>query len=367
MSLMTGSTTLTALRKKYNDFTNPSLEIIIDGKRMVMTKKSMIQQLSVDLTSGYEASGCEFVISGCYDYQKKDFDSSIELPLQVGAKAEILIGYQSKKESVFTGYIDTVSWEFSEDMSPSIRVRCMDAKGLLMKNRRLEEFRQTKPDAVVSYLLSQQPVRTYLTGKSVDMCSKEEVPLRAGMLTDYEIICQQAQKMGFEFFIIDGKAYFQEIEKNKLPIMTLEPEAGIQSLTSSVSGNTLVNEVEVRAIDDKKGKLIKGNARLTGRFSKGSTANRIKVSTTQVFYEAGVESAMEAKKRAKVRIDAMKSGFGSLEITCMGIPELVPGRFVKIDGFADAINDKYYITAVTHDLTDTYFTTTIRGRRDSIK
>ena len=122
----------------------------------------------------------------------------------------------------------------------------------------------------------------------------------------------------------------------------------------------------MRAINDKNDKLIKGSAKLMGRFSKGSTANRLKGSTEQVFYEAGVESAMEATKRAKVRIDAMKAGFGSMELTCIGIPELVPGRFVKLDGFASAVDDKYYITAVTHDLSDDSFTTTVRARRSSL-
>jgi len=89
-------------------------------------------------------------------------------------------------------------------------------------------------------------------------------------------------------------------------------------------------------------------------------------STTQVFYEAGIESAAEAKKRAKARMEAMKAGFGFMELTCIGIPELVPGRFIKIEKFADAVDGKYYVTGVTHYLTEESFTTVVKARRSHL-
>ncbi|MBQ7840686.1 MAG: hypothetical protein IJ390_09435 [Lachnospiraceae bacterium] len=366
MNLMTGSTSYAMLQKKYDDFLNPSLELTIDSTKLVKGKEAEIEQLQIDLTSGFEASGCEFVISSCYDNKKNEFDSTISTCLQVGAKAEIEIGYRKKKESVFTGYVDNVTYEFSQDDSPKIRVRCMDAKGILMKNRRLEVFREKRADAVVSALLSEQPVSGYLSGKTVDRCSNEDVPLRSGMKTDYDIVREQAEKMGFEFFIIQGKAYFQKAEKNKTPVMTLEPSNRILEVYSSVNGNPLVETIEVRSIDDKNGKLIQGSAAMRGKFSKGMTANKLMRSTAQVFYEAGISSAAEAKKRATVRMEAMKSKFGSLELTCVGIPELVPGRYISLSKFSSAINGKYYVTNVTHDFTESSYTTTLRARRSSI-
>lgn len=365
MNLMTGTTDYNILKTKYSDFTQPVLEIKVGGISMVASRDLLVQELIVELTSGYEASGCEFLVSGCYDYKKCDFDSGISAKFQIGEKIEILIGYD-KTEMVFLGYIDTVEYEFGAETGGAIRVRCMDAKGLLMKNRRLESFKEKRADAVVKSLLTTQPVSYYLAGKEIDSCPKEEVPLRSGMKTDYEIVVEQAEKMGYEFFIIQGKAYFRKAEKMTAPIMTLEPECGVGEGTVSFSGNELVENIEVRSISKDNGKIIQGKAKLLGRFSKGTSAKRMYASSTQVFYEPGVESVTEATKRARVRMNAKKAHFGSAELVCVGIPELVPGRFVKLDKFSSMVNGKYYIIGITHRFDADGFTTEVQARRSSL-
>lgn len=365
MGLMTGTTNFKMLKTKYSDFSIPTLEIKVDGTKMVASKDIMVQELSVDLTCGYEASGCEFLIGNCYDSKKKDYESTVIDKFQIGKKVEILVGYK-KTEMVFLGYIDTVSYEFGDGIVGEVRVRCMDAKGLLMKNRRLEAFKETSADAVVKSLLSNQPVSYFLSGKDVDTCSKEEVPLRTGMKTDYEIVVEQAEKLGFEFFIIQGKAYFRKAEKTTTPIMTLEPEFCVEEARISFSSNKLVENIEVRSINQENGKMIRGKSKLTGKFSKGTSAGKLYRSTTQVYYEPGVESASEASKRASVRLNAQKSHFGSMELVCVGIPELVPGRFVKLDKFAPIVNGKYYITGITHNFDTNGYTTTVNARRSSL-
>lgn len=365
MDLMTGTTNYTALKTKYSNFNVPTLEIKAAGTKMVASRDIMIQELMVELTCGYEASGCEFLVGNCYDSEKGDYDSDITGKFQIGEKVEILVGYE-KTETVFLGYIDTVSYEFGTDMAGEIRVRCMDAKGLLMKNRRLEAFTEKSADAVVKNLLSSQPVSYYLSGKDIDSCSKEQVPLRTGMKSDYEIVVEQAGKMGFEFFIIQGKAYFRKAEKTTTPIMTLEPDCGVEETTVSFSGNKLVENIEVRSINPENGKMIQGKSKLLGKFSNGTSAGRMYRSTTQVYYEPGVESASEASSRASVRLDALKRHFGSMDLTCIGIPELVPGRFVKLDKFASAVDGKYYITGITHRFDSDGFKTQVKARRSSL-
>ena len=91
----------------------------------------------------------------------------------------------------------------------------MDAKGLLMKTRRMEIFTQKSADAVVKAILGETPVSSYISGKEIDSCKEEEVPLRSHMMTDYDLIVEQAQKQGFEFLYLAGKSIFsQETESN---------------------------------------------------------------------------------------------------------------------------------------------------------
>ena len=59
MDMMKGSTSFRALRDKYKDFSAPSVEITV-GSEKLSEKKADIQEIEVELTSGFEASGCVY-------------------------------------------------------------------------------------------------------------------------------------------------------------------------------------------------------------------------------------------------------------------------------------------------------------------
>ena len=49
----------------------------------------------------------------------------------------------------------------------------------------------------------------------------------------------------------------------------------------------------------------------------------------------------------------------------MGIPELIPGRYITLKGFDKTVSDKYFISKVTHEYNaDGYYTTfEVKGAR----
>ena len=183
MDLMSVTGSYRDLSKKYNQFGAPTIEIVVGSKQLVSGAKLNISELEVELTCGYEASGCSFLIEGAYDAKKTDFSSDVD-SVQIGEKVEVKVGY-IRTESVFKGYISRIEYEFGTDSSGyNIRVECMDAKGVLMKTRRLEVFPQKKVDALVNAILGEQPVSTYLSGKEVDTCPDIEPAFRSNMKTD---------------------------------------------------------------------------------------------------------------------------------------------------------------------------------------
>ena len=358
MDLMSTTTNFKALAKKYDNFSAPAVEITVGSTKLMSGKDLDISQVEVELTSGYEASGCSFVLSGVYDIEKTNFSRDIS-SVQIGEKVEVAIGYV-RLELVFKGYINQIDYNYGIDSEDfEIRVECMDAKGLLMKNRRLEFFKEKSADAVVKSILSESPVNRYLSGKEIDMCPKDDIPLRSHMMTDYELIVEQASKLGYEFFIIQGKAYFRKKQKVKSNLIKLSPQNGIIGAKLSLSGQQLVKKIEVRSIDEETGKQIKGLANVSGKFSQGSSGNMMLGTSTQVFYEPGVKDASEAKKRATARAEAIADQFGELECECVGIPEIIPGRFISIEQLSTQANRKYYVRYVRHEIDEegyrTYF------------
>ena len=365
MDLMKGSTSFRSLRKKYDDFSAPSVEVTVGSTKLVSGAGADIFDLELELTSGFEASGCVFYIDGAYDEKNTDFKKFTD-KIQIGESVEIALGYV-RRESVFKGYINEVEYQYGmEDDRNRIRVECMDAKGLLMKTRRMEIFTQKSADAVVKAILGETPVSSYISGKEIDSCKEEEVPLRSHMMTDYDLIVEQAQKQGFEFFILQGKAYFRKKQKVTSTILTLSPGQGILRARLSLSGQQLVKKIEIRSIDETNGKQVKGEAALSGTFGKGSGYKKLLGDSRQVFYEPGVQDAAEAKARAQARMDQISQRFGELECECVGIPELSPGRFVEVDELSSQADRKYYITYVRHVLSEDGYRTYIRAGVNSL-
>lgn len=365
MDLLSVTTTISALEKKYNNFKAPTVEVKVGGTKLVSGSKLSIQNLSVDLTSGYEASGCSFSIVNAYEPSKTNFSSKVN-NIGVGDKLSVSVGYV-RTEEVFSGYINSVRYSFDTNGNiGEIFIEGMDIKGLMMKNRRMEFFTKKSADGVLKEILDTSPVSSYVSGKSIDVCSQDEIPLRSNMQTDYEIMTEQASKLGYEFFVSQGKVVFRKKATVTSAIMTLKPDCGIYDLRVEYSAQQLVKKVEVRSTDAETGKLIKGEASANGKYSSGSNGSKVVGSSKQIFYEPGLKDAAEAKDRAKARIDAIEDTFGSLELTCVGIPEIGPGRFIKIEKVASNVNGKYYITNVRHSMGEGDFTTTIRATRSSL-
>ena len=130
---------------------------------------------------------------GQYDYEQTDFSKQgAAKVLQLGAKVEVELGY-IRTETVFSGLVAEVRYEFEEDDAPCIHVECMDAKCLLMKMQRLEIRSEKKIAPVVNALLGQQPVSSYLTGRTVQLTEAEKEPLQFHMDSDYDFLVRQAQ------------------------------------------------------------------------------------------------------------------------------------------------------------------------------
>lgn len=366
MNLMSGSTTYSALNRKYSGMSAPSVRVIVDGTDLVNRLKCTITDVAVELTTGFEASGCTFTVTGEYEIEKSKFRSRGAVKyLQIGAKVEVNLGYM-KRENVFYGYILEVEYVWSQHNGPEIRVTCADAKCLMMKSQRMEILNDTKLTQAVNDILGQRPASAYMKGKEVDRLKLEGEIFRLPLESDYDFLLRYAEYTGCEFFIIQGKAYFREQPASGAPIMTISLRKGLLAAKVSQRGGKLVKEVEVAGIDPENGKGISGNARAKGSFSQGASANKTISNTTRSYFDENITSAREATARAKIIMEALQKDFMVIRAKCVGIPEIVPGRFIKLQGLAPNVNKTWYIQSVRHTVDERGFTTEFEARVDSL-
>ena len=65
----------------------------------------------------------------------------------------------------------------------------------------------------------------------------------------------------------------------------------------------------------------------------------------------------ECETLAQHRLNSIAMSFVSGEGECIGIPELIPGRYIKIDGGDEQTNGTYFLTKVCHRISINAYTT----------
>lgn len=363
MNLFTALSDYKMLRKKYNNFEAPTLKLVVDGTELSLHGEIGIANLTVELSCLYPASGASFDVINQYEAEKTNFAQKTERLFQVGARVEIKLGYLDT-ERVFYGLIAEVAYHFGGDSTPYIHVDCCDAKFILMKNRRLEVYSDTRLSQLVSDICSAPAVSSYTTGKQIEIT--EQAELKSHVESDYDFIVRQAQLIGYEFFVFDGKFYFRKPPMLSAPMLMLNSRDGIESAVVSLRGSSLTGKISVMGIDPQNDSEIKSSAGLSGKYSKTSSARQMLRDTEVTHFCVDVKSNAEAEKYAKLLARKAAEDFGLIQCKTVGLPQIVPGRYIGISGLMGIANRNFYVTAVQHRLDEDEFSTSFEGRFDSL-
>ena len=166
------------LKEKYGQFQHPVAVIKIDGKSLADKKKGYpVSDITIDLTSGFEASVAEFSVYDVYDESAGKFDlSGSRIKILLGSKVEAYLGYGGVAKKVFIGVITRINYLFEKNDIPCIRVTAMDIKGVMMAGSYSAQLKATNySDAVKEILertayekLGQQGAQV-MTGLQIDI------------------------------------------------------------------------------------------------------------------------------------------------------------------------------------------------------
>ena len=366
MDLMTASTSYSKLLARYRNFGAPTIRVHVDGVEIGEKLDAKLSNLTVDLTAEFDASGCSFDVIGEYEPKNTDFSKNgAAKQLQLGAKVEVELGY-IETETVFIGLVAEVEYVMEDEEAPYIHVECMDAKCLLMKQRRLGIFSEKSVTDAIAEIMDEQPFCDYIEDKKIEALTDKLDMLPAAMEDDFQFTARYARQIGYEFFIVQGTAYFRPVPSSYSAIMTLSPEMGLLSLKQSLRGTSLYKKALVVGINPADNQAVSGEAALDGTFGQGSSASQMLGASQKVVFDHAIESAEQAQQRAKVLMQEARGGFGRLECRCVGIPELVPGRSVMIEGVSPDADKEYYILSVRHALDDRGFFTNFEARIETL-
>lgn len=398
---MAAEVTFEKLKKEYSNFTNPVVLVEVEGNPLNKSKaKLYVGNIEIENTSGFEASIASFVIYGCYNRQNCAFEfKSIKKFVAIGSQVSISVGYGSVAKEVFCGFISQVNFFFQEDENPGVRVTCMDVKGIMMANCYSKQMTAMSYSDAVNEIFSSElysgmkergiikklsitdtPDKQSLgggalggvgdaagvassVGGAVPGVGGASVPGLGGSSgsatdktvemvaeSDYEFVVKAAKKYNYEFFVSSGIVYFRKAKNYAQVLMEVSPATGMKNVDVEYNVTGLVGEVEVRSTDVGKAEPIKNSVKLKNKLSKGKYASKLVKESSKVYIDPTADSKAEAGYRAEYLAEDVAFRFGTMEAEFIGIPDLVPGRYIKLVDMGDPVNNLFYITSVRHTM-----------------
>lgn len=369
------------LQDKYLDFNHPRAAVYLGDKIFTDSGDHMVlNDIHIELTSGFEASVASFRIYDVYDPKTGKFRyDDVRKQVMMGNAVTITMGYLDRLEVVFVGFISGVAFGYELDSIPYIEVTAMDVKGIMMGGNYANQLRATTYSAAVKEVLSRTGEGKLqqiggITGIAVsntpdaepsfDGGMKKSSPITVEMVqeSDYEFVVRAAKRYNFEFFVDRGKVLFRPAKSDTSILMEMGAGRGLQTFHIQYSITGVVGKIEARAMDPGRGEVISASSRFNNTISTANKAKQLVGKGGRVYLDASISSKEEAESRVAALMEQMSYRLGSLEARCVGIPDLVPGRFIKVSGMGAPVDNTFYLTSVTHDFTsEGGYSTQIQG------
>lgn len=370
--------TYEGLQKEYTDFSHPRAKVRLGDKEFDSIGKGMIiNDIHVELTAGYEASVASFRIYDVYDASRGEFRyDEISKQVVMGNSTEIRMGYIDKIKTVFKGFITGVAFAFETGGLPYIEVTAMDVKGVMMGGSYAKSMSEKTYGAAVKKIFEMSAGGELLSlgGSEIDATPDEKnagvggedrsSPITVEMVgeSDYEFVVRAAKRFNYEFFVECGRVIFRPAKKDQSILIKMGSRTGLRNFNIQYSITGVVGKIEARAMDAGEGKVISASCNFTNDISVGREAKKLVGKGAKVYLDASITSAQDAESRVAALMEKMSYRLGSLEADCVGMPELLPGHFMEVDGMGAPVDNQFYISTVTHDFTsESGFATHITG------
>lgn len=347
--LMTEKVDYKQLQNKYANFIVPAIRIKINGLDVIKTQGLQVKELEMRL-SVISAGSVKMKFAHVYDLKSHSFSSKVKNTFTLGSVVEVELGYLSETRKLFKGYVEMVGVEMGEE--DLFVVTLMDAKRLMMNSGQKNMLYIEK---------NYSDIFKKVMGNYANVCSVNvdatkdnlESPI-SQMTNDYDFVMTELIKKGRvnrEFVVFAGKAYFRKPNKVTTPIMKVRYGRELVDLAISHCYKDL--DVEVIGVDDKQN-AVKGQSKAKSVLSQKKVMSQTAILTIADPYADTKEKA-DTKAEAIARYEKEKCCIGRGRT--IGLPEIIPGRYLEIENMDSMLDKKYYLTEVTHLYTRESYTT----------
>lgn len=365
------------LEQRYGNFYAPVYRIMVDGKDLLQER---IEVFGVTVNNTLDgADDFSFTVNNYFDVHKDRFPllekgGLLEIEKAAGKEVEIKMGYKDRSgtKTVFLGLITAVDVSFPANGISQLTVKGYDYSHPMMKGSNSDTWGSSEKPVKYSDVVKKIVTEKYkLSTKNIENTLEQHPQVKQDQKSDFDFIKSDlAEKIGFEVFVFEKEFYFRPPASNKDDfITTLEWGKSLVSFSPEINTASQVTEVEVRGWDPKKQKAIIGTAKKGeehGREGGRKSGGELVGGNVVQHVWRPVYNDKEAKNLAESILNKISEGLVKGNAECIGIPEILPGKNIKLTGFGQKFSKPYYIERTTHSISSSGYKTTFSVKESTI-
>jgi hypothetical protein len=326
------------LRERYDGFYVPGYEVRV-GAATYAPGDGVVAEVTVE-TAVDAVDRCVVVLAVPFDRAAGRFPELDWDDVAVGETLSVSLGYGDRLVPLFLGTVETVRPAFPADGPPTVEVSGFDPSYAMTRGTRSRSWDERTDADVVADVASAYEfatVETEATGVTRRKVFQEAE-------SDYRLCERLAARNGFELFARRDALYFRTRPYDAEPVVDLRYGESVTSFAPEFGDVAAVGEVVVRHWDPAAKREVVG----TAENPEGGAERRV--------LRLPVASREEAEREAAAALERALAGTVGGTGETVGLPELVAGETVSLDGL-DVFTNVYYIVRSTHHVNDSGYTT----------
>ncbi len=347
--------------KKYGEFLAPDFAVIIGGKNLIEQDVEVVK-LSVKLSTS-KSDEFSITANNAYDVKDNTFffgrDEYREM-IQVGQAAEVKLGYGSKLETVFLGTVENVASSFPAGGQPQVSVSGYDKSRKMMKNAGFMRAKDKADDKLVRFFAEDTYGFPKVVIDATDLKRRDRVQVN---VSDYEFLQDLAKENSREFFVTGDRFVFRKRPTNVTPVVTLVWGESLIDFNSQTNLASQVKAITVSGCGEKDTEPVEATVKISDVGVPKELASIIEKTGATKRFVANVAEVAEAEQKARSKFEEMTSALLTGSGSCIGLPDIVVGETLKLEGLTEEFNGLYEITDVTHNVGTGGYTTQFELQR----
>lgn len=303
-----------------------------------------------------------------------------------GREVELRAGYLGDLKTILRGTFTSLEPTFPSGGVPTLAVRAVNALHKLRRKQNAQKWEAMRDSEIARKIGEDRkrfPVPIVISQEALE--TEYQIPyIVEAQQYDIDFLLLRAKRLGYVVALREGDKNAQDKARQEThlyfgpsdgrrpgatdPLYRLRWGASLLEFKPTLTTANQVKAVTVKGWDRVKKETITGQASLDDpELAINKDLHHLLESDPreEIVVEKPVYSEADAKREAIAILKDRQKEMVKASAACVGVPSLVAGTKIEIEGVGARFSGVYFVTSSTHSLSDAGYTTRFDARRES--